>query len=181
MRLALGAALAVAAAGLMVVLYVGASQRGKLSHCRNNLRQLGGLAAANWPADPAPTGRAFWQSVRVDTFQFQGGTRKGSWKPPYEGLPAIPRAVPQDPFLCPVLGRTVTRPDSAEHIDFLGPRGVGETPKAPRPEPLGADRPGNHRSGGHVLRLDGSVERVEPILELADGEAWAGALKVLKD
>jgi hypothetical protein len=47
-----------AVAALMVVLYAGARARGLETHCRNNLRHLGDLAARNWGGiDPQRTGR----------------------------------------------------------------------------------------------------------------------------
>jgi hypothetical protein len=151
--LAAGAGLA---AALLLVLYAGARRRGLEAHCRNNLRHLGGLAARNWNAlDPALVGRGFWQGVREAQYR----DVRGNWKAP-----------DPDPFSCPAHGRTASRPDDPASIDYLGPRRVREEFRStPKGEALGADRPGNHPGGGHVLRLDASVEEFR--LDLA----WSSA------
>ena len=176
-KLVLSGAAAIAAAGLLVVLFVGARHRAQTAHCRNNLRQLGSLGIMNWKGlDPERTGRDFWQNVREVSYRIRGGRDDGKWKPPYAGAPAG-TALALDPFLCPVLGTTVSRPESAAHIDFLGPRSLPEELKeVPPGRPIGADRPGNHPSGGHVLRLNTAVEAVSPIVEQAEAD-----LGVLKD
>jgi hypothetical protein len=168
MKTALIVALGVLVAlAILVVLYSGARRRALLSHCRNNLRHMGGLAARNWNGlDPRKTGRAFWQQVREAQYK----DVRGKWQP----------MVP-DPFVCPVLGSTESRADDPKAIDYRGPRIVRdllkETPKA---EPLGADRAGNHPSGGHVLRLDTSVDEAVPLIDAADAQ-WREAEKALKD
>jgi hypothetical protein len=159
-----------AAVGVLVSLYHSARMRGREAHCRNNLRHLGGLASRNWTAiDPQRTGRDFWQAVREAQYR----DVRGKWQP-----------ITPDPFVCPVLGTTVSRPDQKETIDYRGPARIRETLReTPRTEPIGADRIGNHASGGHVLRLDTSVEEIPRIVERAkDGDpAWAAAAAALKD
>jgi prepilin-type processing-associated H-X9-DG protein len=177
---------AAAAAALLLVLYAGSRRRGLEAHCRNNLRHLGRLAADNWGGlDPARTGRDFWQNVREGVYRYAAGANRGTWKKPYQGLrPEDPRALPDDPFLCPVHGRGVSRPEDAAAIDYLGPRSVREeAAQVPRSEPLGADRAGNHPSGGNVLYLDGSAREIPAIVERRGGgeAAWAEALRLLKD
>jgi hypothetical protein len=155
---------------LLVALYAAARTRGQEAYCRNNLRQLGDLAVRNWGAiDPQRGGRDFWQAVREEQFR----DIRGKW-----------RRIDPDPFVCPVLGTTVSKVDDASTIDYRGPAKVRpklrETPKA---EPIGADRPGNHPSGGFVLRLDTSVEEVPRLIDRdGDGGAlWQAAAAALKD
>jgi hypothetical protein len=159
-----------AMAAVLVVLYHNAVTRGREAHCRNNLRHLGGLASRNWNAiDPSRTGRDFWQAVREAQYR----DVRGKWQP-----------INPDPFVCPVLGRTITQPDQKETIDYRGPVKVRETLReTPKTEPIGADRIGNHSSGGHVLRLDTSVEEIPRIVERAKdgGPAWTAAAGALKD
>ena len=169
-KLAVAGVVLAAAAAVLVVLYQSARARGLEAHCRNNLRHLGGLASRNWNAiDPQRTGRDFWQAVREAQYR----DVRGKWQ-----------TITPDPFVCPVLGTTVSRPDSKETIDYRGPVKVRETLReTPKTEPIGADRPGNHPWGGHVLRLDTSVEEIARIVERAkDGEgAWSAAAGALKD
>lgn len=159
-----------AAAAVLVTLYQSARTRGLEAHCRNNLRHLGGLASRNWNAiDPSRTGRDFWQAVREAQYR----DVRGKWQ-----------SITPDPFVCPVLGSTVTQPDRKETIDYRGPRKVRETLReTPKAEPIGADRAGNHSSGGHVLRLDTSVEEVPRIVERAkEGDpAWTAADAAVTD
>jgi hypothetical protein len=159
-----------AAAAILVSLYHSARTRGLEAHCRNNLRHLGGLASRNWNAiDPQRTGRDFWQAVREAQYR----DVRGKWQP-----------ITPDPFVCPVRGTTITQPEQKETIDYRGPAKVRETLReTPRSEPIGADRVGNHSSGGHVLRLDTSVEEIPRIVErVKDGDpAWAAAAAALKD
>ena len=89
-----------------------------------------------------------------------------------------------DPFVCPVHGKTESKPDDPSRIDYRGPRRLPKDPKAFGASPLGADRPGNHPDGGgHVLRLDGSVSALPPKVDrVAGGDAlWAEADGALSD
>jgi hypothetical protein len=166
---AMGGALAVVAA-LLVSLYVGARTRGREAYCRNNLRQLGFLAWNNRElVDPQRSGRDYWQSVREAAYR----DVRGKWQ-----------VINPDPFICPVLGTTVSKPTDAAAIDYRGPVKPREQLKGlVKSEPLGADRVGNHASGGHVLRLDGSVEDAPRLVDRAqDGDPlWSAAAASLKD
>lgn len=169
-KVLIAAAAAVAAAAILLVLAADARRRARVSHCRNNLRHLGCVAARNGSLlDPSRTGRAFWQAVREVEYR----TVKGDWKP-----------MNPDPFVCPVYGRTPSRPQDPASIDYRGPRkGRDRFEDTPKDEPLGADRPGNHASGGHVLYLDLSVREMPADVRPA-GEsdpAWAAADGALTD
>lgn len=170
LKLLVAAVSAVAAAALLVVLYSGARHRALVSHCRNNLRHLGCVAARNIAlVDPALSGRAFWQAVREAEYK----TVKGDWKPLHP-----------DPFLCPVFGKTHSQPQDPAAIDFRGPRKVREPfESTPRDEPLGADRLGNHADGGHVLYLDLSVRELPAVIRSAAGgdPEWSAAAAALTD
>jgi len=164
------AAAAVVAVSLLLILAARARQRGLMSHCRNNLRHLGVVAARNAALlDASCSGRAFWQRVR----ELEYRTVKGEWRP-----------LRPDPFVCPVWGRTPSRPEDPSSIDYRGPRRPREKlEEIPRDEPLGADRPGNHADGGHVLFLDLSVREM-PALVRPAGEsepAWKEADRFLAD
>jgi hypothetical protein len=169
-KLILAAAALVAAGALLAVLYSSSRSRANLLHCRNNLRHLGAIAARNWPGlEPSRTGREFWQGVREEQYR----DVKGVWRMP-----------PHDPFVCPVLGTTLSKPESASAIDYRGPRRVPEQlSELPKGEPLGADRPGNHPSGGHVLWLDLSVEeQPERVERVGPSEPrWEHAGRALSD
>jgi hypothetical protein len=164
------AGIVAAAASLLLVLYHHARMRGLESYCRNNLRHLGTIAWNNRRAvDPQRTGRDFWQAVREEQYR----DLRGKWRP-----------IEPDPFVCPVRGTTVSNPLNPQTIDYRGPVRVREDfEKTPKTEPIGADRPGNHPSGGHVLRIDGSVQDVPKIVErVKDGDPlWAAAAAALKD
>ena len=166
---AAGGALA-AALAVLISLYVGARQRGLEAYCRNNLRHLGDLARRNWEfVDGQRTGRDFWQAIREAQYR----DVRGKWQP-----------IAPDPFVCPVHGTTVSRVDDPRAIDYRGPVRVRERLKdTPRAEPLGADRPGNHASGGYVLRMDTSVDDCPRLVDRAtDADAlWAAAAAALKD
>jgi hypothetical protein len=178
-KLVVAAAAAGLAVAVVLILYAGARNRGLEAHCRNNLRHLGTLAASNWQAIPTDqTGRAFWHAIRLEQYRTKGA--KPQWLPPY----VSPEDKPRDPFLCPVLGGTLSNPEDPRAIDFLGPRTLREQDESPpKAEPIGADRPGNHPSGGHVLRVDGSVRPVASIVERAGASdpAWTGLDRYLKD
>lgn len=166
-----GAAVAAAAAvSLLLVLAVRARQRGLMSHCRNNLRHLGGIAVRNAELlDASCSGRAFWQRVREVEYR----TVKGEWRP-----------LRPDPFVCPVWGRTPSRPGDLSSIDYRGPKKPRERlEEIPKDEPLGADRAGNHPDGGHVLFLDLSVREM-PVGVRPAGESdpdWKAAERFLSD
>jgi len=170
MKLVAAGGVGAAALALLLSLYVGARQRGLEAHCRNNLRHLGDIARRNWEAiDSQRTGREFWQAVREAQYR----DVRGKWQP----------MVP-DPFICPVHGVTVSKVDDARTIDYRGPAKVREQIKdTPRNEPIGADRPGNHSSGGFVLRMDTSVEDYPRLIDrAANGDPlWAAAAAALKD
>lgn len=169
-KLILAAAAAVVAASLLFVLYAGAARRGRETHCRNNLRQLGLLAALNWNLiDPAKTGRAFWHEVRVARYR----DTNGKWQD-----------FDPDPFVCPVHGTTRSNREDPGAVDYRGPRRVPDDVRGyGKADPLGADRPGNHGAGGWVLRLDTSVDAAPPGVERAgDGDAlWKRAAELLSD
>jgi hypothetical protein len=169
-KLGLAGAAAAAAASMLLVLQAGAETRGREVGCRNNLRWLGVMVETNWQLlDPAKTGRAFWQEVRVAQYR----DTNGNWKP-----------IRPDPFTCPVHGRTASRREAAEAIDYRGPKKVPqELREYGAAAPLGADRPGNHASGGWVLRMDASVTPASPVVERRDGgdPAWAAAADALTD
>ena len=174
LKLAAGLIVVGGAVSVLAVLYVGARERGRVAHCRNNLRHLGILAVINWQElDPEETGREFWQGVRVVKYK----NTLGQWRYPE-----------YDPFTCPVLGRTATNVEDPAAIDYRGPRTIRDLLRdTPKDEPIGADRPGNHPGGGgHVLRFDTSVDESERVRELIDdagaGDSlWSTADRVLTD
>jgi hypothetical protein len=169
-KILIAAAAVPVALGVLVVLYAGARQRALVSHCRNNLRHLGGLAARNWEnLNIQKTGRLFWQEVREAQYR----ALSGAWSVPAD----------REPFTCPVIHSGLhPRPDDPATIDYLGPRTVGKDPrKMPKAEPIAADRPGNHPSGGLVLRLDTSVDDLTPLIGTEDGAAYAASVQSLKD
>jgi hypothetical protein len=169
-KITLGALILAAALAVLAVLYHNARSRGLEAYCRNNLRHLGGLAARNWNAiEPQRTGRDFWQAVREAQYR----DVRGKWQP-----------ITPDPFVCPVLGTSVSQAEQKETIDYRGPAKIREQLKeTPKGEPVGADRIGNHSSGGHVLRLDTSVEDIPRVIDrVKDGDAtWTAAASVLRD
>ena len=94
------------------------------------------------------------------------------------------REISPDPFVCPVLGTTVSNVQDPKTIDYRGPAKVREQfRETPKDEPIGADRPGNHASGGFVLRLDTSVQDVPRLVDRAkEGDPlWGAAASALKD
>lgn len=170
MKILLAGAAVAAALGLLVVLFFSARTRGLEAYCRNNMRHLGTIAWNNRKAiDPQRTGRDFWQAVREEQYR----DVRGTWRP-----------IEPDPFVCPVLGTTVSKVTDGKTIDYRGPVKVREQfEETPKTEPLGADRPGNHRSGGHVLRIDGSVQDIPKLVDrVKDGDPlWEAAASALKD
>lgn len=167
-KVIVGLSAAAVAAALLVVLYANARSRANVSHCRRNLGHLGKIAVSNWQSlDPSLKGRAFWQNVREVTYK----SIRGEWK-----------TLEPDPFICPVYGKTLSRPADASAIDYRGPKAVRESLRdMPHAEPLGADRPGNHASGGHVLRLDTSVAEVQSWVDAASDAAWLQVDRTLTD
>jgi hypothetical protein len=169
-KVIVGAVVVAAAFGLLVTLYVGSRTRGREAYCRNNLRHLGTLAWNNREAiDPSRTGRDYWQAVREAQFK----DVRGKW-----------RDIRPDPFVCPVIGTTVSNVQDPKTIDYRGPRKVREQfQDTPKDEPIGADRMGNHSRGGYVLFLDTSVKDVPRIVERSNGEdaLWGQAAGSLTD
>ncbi len=142
-------------AAILVVLFVSARHRGKLHHCRNNLRFLGQIAQANQPLiDPERRGRAFWQEIR----EFQFKDVRGKWQP-----------IDPDPFVCPVFGKTASDRESPEAIDYRGPN--YNPTKFEENRPIAADREGNHPDSGLMLFYDTSVKNIPFRIERADGAA----------
>lgn len=170
MKFIVAAGCLAAATGILVTLYVSSRTRGREAYCRNNMRHLGTLAWNNREAiDPARTGRDYWQAVREAQFR----DVRGKW-----------RDINPDPFVCPVLGTTVSGVKDAQSIDYRGPVKIREPFRdTPKDEPIGADRIGNHSSGGFVLRLDTSVQDIPRLVDRArDGDAlWSAAASALKD
>lgn len=170
MKLAVAGGVLAVVAALLVALYTGARARGMEAYCRNNMRQLGFLAWNNKElVDPKRSGRDYWQAVREAAYK----DVRGNWQP-----------ISPDPFICPVLGTTVSKPSDASTIDYRGPVNPRDQLKGlTKEEPLGADRVGNHGSGGHVLRLDGSVEDAPRLVDrVKDGDPlWRAADAMLKD
>lgn len=168
-KLLLGLAATAILASVLVALFVGARRRALSSHCRNNLRHLGQIAARNWEIlEPDRTGRRFWQTVREREYRKVDGT----WK-----------SIDPDPFVCPLFGKSVSQRTDPGSIDYRGPREVPEDWRTlPKNQPIGADRPGNHPDGGNVLLLDGSVSE-RCLVEPASGgdRLWKEAERVLSD
>ena len=170
MKLAVLGGVLAAVVALLVVLYTGARRRGMEAYCRNNLRQMGFLAWNNRElVDPQRSGREYWQAVREAAYK----DVRGNWQP-----------INPDPFVCPVLGTTASKASDAAAIDYRGPAKPREQLKGLlKTEPLGADRAGNHGSGGHVLRLDGTLEDAPRFIDrVKDGDPlWSAAASTLKD
>jgi len=169
LKIVLAAAVVFTALAVLGVLYAGARLRALLSYCRNNLRHLGGLAVRNWEnLNSGNTGRHVWQEIRDAQYRSLDGTK---W--------SVPAA---EPFTCPLLGRGHADPADPGSIDYMGPRTIRPSAReTPRAEPIGADRPGNHPSGGLVLRLDTSVDSLPPAIDEAKGDAWEEVRRALKD
>jgi hypothetical protein len=157
--------------GFLLIAAAGAKERGRNTHCRNNLRKLGEMAYQKAASEDQRTaeGRAYWQEVRQEYFtDVKGG--KETWIVRFGGL---------NPFGCPVKGvqplnlaklseadltRLMTDPTT---IDYRGPRLQGASP-LPRPEALGADIEGNHGgSGGNILLIDLSVREIRDAVRVA--------------
>ena len=145
-RTALILVLFVLLAAMLVVAAVGARHRSQLSHCRNNLRELGRLGLQlmrNTEKEVLATkrGGGFWLACRELEMDDRGDIRE--------------RLV--DPYRCPLIATPGgARPPTAI-VDYRGP---AKDPSAnTREEPFGADRPLNHGEGGvvNLLYLDLSV------------------------
>ncbi len=160
---------------ILGVLAVNARQRGRESHCRNNLRRLGGMIHGDrlniLDEPPSERGREFWQAYRRR--EYYNEARK-TWL----------RRGELNPFSCPVLGRgpESLSPSSLSDdafvkfmadlstIDYRGPKEL----KSGRIV-LGADREGNHVSGGFVLHLDLSVAKGDEAVDVGTDWPQAGA------
>ncbi len=187
-KLGIGVLVAAAVAALLVVLAAGARERGRLTHCRNNLRKLGELAHQKLAAGESTeaSGREFWQEVRREHFsRIDPRRKKDVWFVKFGGL---------NPFGCPVRGvqpedlAALVRDDAAAFeklmtdpatIDYSGPKAppTGD----PGRRVLGADRPGNHKDGGHVLRADFSVQELGTAVDVTGWKDVPGAAEQLKD
>ncbi len=158
---------------ILGVLAVNARLRGRESHCRNNLRRLGGMIHGDrlniLDEAPAERGREFWQMYRRR--EYYNEARK-TWL----------RRGELNPFSCPVLGRgpeSLSTLNDAEFekvmsdsstIDYRGPREL----KSGRIV-LGADRDGNHGKGGFVLLADLSVAKGDAAVDV--GTDWSQAVQ----
>ena len=172
LKAVLAVALVAVLAGFLVVAAEGARSRGRMTHCRNNLRKIGEMAhqKVENEIDNPVTGRAFWQEVRTTQFsKVDRKTGKDRWDIRFGGL---------NPFACPVLGSqpadlTIFAEDYAglerlmsdpSTIDYRGPKSP-VNPASTKPETLGGDRPGNHRNrSSHVLFIDLSVREIRDAL-----------------
>ncbi len=188
LKIAAAAALAVVVAAVLLALTHRARSEGRLTHCRNNLRQIGVLSHLNFaqmweqlvlgpdPPHPPPLGRKLLQWVREAKYK----DAQDRWK--------IHSAL--NPFGCPVRGvqpadfTTLSNEEYAtlmsdpKTIDYLGPDSI----PAERPnEPLvwAADRKGNHPEGGYVLLVDFSQQKVDKALEVTGG--WERAKSLRQD
>ncbi|MHC4607388.1 MAG: hypothetical protein ACYTAF_10745 [Planctomycetota bacterium] len=142
-----------ALAAVLVALYGSSRERGRLHHCRNNLRQLGVLAHSHQDfVNPELRGRAYWQAIRELRYR----DIRGNWHP-----------IRPDPFVCPVHGRTESDRENPAAIDYLGPNYDATALVDGRP--LAADRPGNHADGGYVLFFDSTVKDVHSRIGAFDG------------
>ena len=101
---------AVVLLAIMILVYQSARLRGRLQHCKNNLRQLGYLAHMNkdnFDMDPEWRGRRYWHGL----MELRYKNVKGDW---------ILKLEP-NPFVCPVHGQSDYNGDDPEKIDYLGP------------------------------------------------------------
>jgi hypothetical protein len=175
LRLAAAVAAIAILSAVLAILIVNARQKGKLSHCRNNLRRLGGMVHSdrlNVAEDPPEErGRAFWQHYRRREYYNAAQKR---WI----------RKSDLNPFACPVLGRCPSAlsvlseaeysalMDDAGTIDYRGPKEL-PTPPSGRIV-LAADRDGNHPSGGYVLLVDLTVAKGDDAVDVSGD--WSQAV-----
>ena len=142
----LGVLLAVAVgAGLLLPAIANAKSRARVTSCASNLRMIWTLqmtyqAQFGGPEKlmPVETGSAFWLKLTRTT-------------------PSLVDPSEMEIFLCPVHDKS-----TIGACDYLGPSRPVKT--LPGGDPVGADRKGNHREGGNILRKSGDV------LELQDAD-----------
>jgi type II secretory pathway pseudopilin PulG len=123
-------------AALLLPAIARATELAKVAACSNNLRQLYSLqitymSVYGGPKKemPSETGSAFWLKLSKTT---------------------PPLVTEMEIYSCPVLAKPGER-----SCDYLGPSQSANDLQSP--DPVGADRPGNHREGGNVIHKDGSV------------------------
>jgi hypothetical protein len=181
LKLGAAALAAVVLGALLVVLVVNARQKGRLSHCRNNLRRLGTIIhkeRLNLVEEPPEgRGRAFWQEFRESEYYNAG---RKEWRKKGE----------LNPFGCPVRGVApasfleMSDADFARHmtdpttIDYRGPKAWPTSPSGPLL--LASDRDGNHPSGGHVMFADLSVVKADGAVSVR-ADLWARANQETSD
>ncbi|MBI2901792.1 MAG: hypothetical protein HYY17_16525 [Planctomycetes bacterium] len=168
--------------------------RAQLTHCRNNLRMIGGVGATMLYADGAfdieKTGRNFWHEVRI--VSFRRSRPLGPTKVPAVDCRETPCRDPQhwhqwarmdpDPFLCPVWGKTRSHPDDPAAIDYRGPKELSET--RPARFVIGGDRDGYHPDGGgFILFADQSIKERQSEVEFSVPASvlWKQAAAALVD
>jgi len=129
-------------AALLLPAIARATERAKVTACANNLRQLWMLQqtyASQFGGRekdfPTETGSAFWLKLTQTT-------------------PALLEESEADVLVCPCK-------DLGKKCDYAGPsRPVKSLQPA---DPVGSDLKGNHKSGGNVLRKDGSIHELEDV------------------
>jgi hypothetical protein len=180
-KLAAAALLAVVFAATLVLLTHRARTEGRLTHCRNNLRQIGVLShqayAMGWEslAQTPERGRALLQVVRESKYQ----DARGKWV----------RGNPLNPFGCPVRAvhaADLSKLSDAEYttlmadpttIDYLGPGALPAELKSGEQVVWAADRAGNHPQGGYVLLGDFTQSKPDKAFEVVDGWERAAVLR----
>lgn len=144
------AVLVVILMAVLVAVGVAARQRAKLTHCQNNLRELGRTARQvldDWSMNPpteqalTATGRKFWHECFTLLYQQPDGSLK------------FP---PESPYRCPMTGNDASYKDH-ESIDYRGPsrpplmvKDDIVTMLFKKGDILAADRVGNHRGGDEI-------------------------------
>ena len=127
---------------VVVVMMNSAQKRAASTSCANNLSQL-------------------WKLQNVYMSQFGGKTKSlpeetGSafWLKLSKTQPPLVDPATADVFICPVKG-------DGSKCDYLGPGSPASS--LPQDAIVGADKPGNHRDGGNVVRKSGDVvEHADP-------------------